>query len=444
MIPLPKDFEKNVLNDPFLDNSLLSNMDSTAPISIRWNPKKTKPELNLSETIPWCEKGFYLDKRPIFTLDPLFHAGCYYPQEAGSMVLDQVLRQLDLPSAPKVLDLCAAPGGKSTLIAAFLEEKGLLVANEFVNNRAMVLKENLSKWGVSNVIVTNNKPSDFNQLTQFFDVIVADVPCSGEGMFRKDPDARNEWSLKNVEMCAARQEQIIDDVWDALAPGGYLIYSTCTLNESENESNVLRIAHEFDAEITLFEVHESFVKGRNGIGYYAIPGITKSEGFFIALLKKNDGQRQKLRKVNFNDWKSCRDLSSIEKWSKIENHDFFQWKDYLLAFPKSSFEAIAQVLSSKLYVIKAGTTISTLLGKKFIPSEELALNPFIRCKGESIELTLDQSLQYLKGETFNMAPNNKGFILVNYLGEPLGWINHLGNRFNNLYPKEWRIRMKIN
>jgi NOL1/NOP2/fmu family ribosome biogenesis protein len=206
----------------------------------------------------------------------------------------------------------------------------------------------------------------------------------------------------------------------------------------------LRIAYEFDAEITPFEVHDSFVKGRNGIGYYAIPGISKSEGFFIAVLKKNEGQRQKFRKVNFNDWKSFRDLSSIEKWSKIENQDFFQWKDYVLAFPKSSFEAIAQVLSSKLYVIKAGTTIVTLVGKKLIPSEELALNPFIRCVEESIELTLDHSLQYLKGETFTLASNNKGFKLVNYLCEPLGWINHLGNRFNNLYPKEWRIRMKIN
>lgn len=443
MIPLPKDFEKNVHNDPFLDNSLLSSLDSTAPISVRLNPKKTKPELNLSETIPWCERGFYLDKRPIFTLDPLFHAGCYYPQEAGSMVLDQVLRQLDLPSAPKVLDLCAAPGGKSTLIATFLEEKGFLVANEFIHNRALVLKENLSKWGVSNVIVTNNKPSDFKQLPQFFDVIVADVPCSGEGMFRKDPDARNEWSLKNVELCATRQEQIIDDVWDALAPGGYLIYSTCTLNESENESNVSRIAHEFDAEITPFEVHESFVKGRNGIGYYAIPGMTESEGFFIAVLKKNDGQRQKLRNVNFKDWKSFRDLSSIEKWSKIENQDFFQWKDYVLAFPKNSVEDVSQLLSTKLYVIKAGTTIATVMGKKLIPSEELALSPLLRIPEESVELSIDQALKYLKGETFSIT-SNKGYRKVNYLGEPLGWINHLGNRFNNLYPKEWRIRMKIN
>jgi 16S rRNA C967 or C1407 C5-methylase (RsmB/RsmF family)/NOL1/NOP2/fmu family ribosome biogenesis protein len=443
MIPFPKDFEKNVLNDPFLDNSLLSALDSDAPISVRLNPKKTKPQLDLTESIPWCENGYYLEKRPIFTLDPLFHAGCYYPQEAGSMVLDQVLRQLELPSAPKVLDLCAAPGGKSTLIANFLNQNGLLVANEFVHNRVSVLKENLNKWGASNVIVTNNKPSDFKQLPHFFDVIVADVPCSGEGMFRKDPDSRNEWSLKNVEMCAIRQEQIINDVWDALAPAGYLIYSTCTLNEKENESNVLRIARELDAEIIHFKVHESFVKGRNGIGYYAIPGFTKSEGFFIAILKKNDALKQKLKKTNFNDWKNFKDLTSIEKWCNTQNQDFFQWKDYVLSFPKNNVEDVSQILSTKLYVIKAGTTIATVMGNKLIPSEELVLSPFLRIPEEGIELSLDQALKYLKGETFSLT-SDKDYRKVNYLGEPLGWINHLGNRFNNLYPKEWRIRMKIN
>jgi 16S rRNA C967 or C1407 C5-methylase (RsmB/RsmF family)/NOL1/NOP2/fmu family ribosome biogenesis protein len=443
MIPFPKDFEKNVINDPFLDNSLLSALDSNAPISIRLNPKKTKPSLDLTKSIPWCEDGYYLEKRPIFTLDPLFHAGCYYPQEAGSMVLDQVLRQLELPSAPKVLDLCAAPGGKSTLIATFLEENGLLVANEFIHNRALVLKENLTKWGASNVLVTNNKPSDFKQLPHFFDVIVADVPCSGEGMFRKDPDSRNEWTQKNVEMCANRQEEIIDDVWGALAPGGYLIYSTCTLNEKENEYNVLRIASELDAEIVHFKVHESFVKGRNEIGYYAIPGITMSEGFFIAVLKKNDGYKQKLKKTNFNDWKNFKDLTSIEKWCNIESQDFFQWKDYVLSFPKNNVEDVSQILSTKLYVIKAGTTIATVMGNKLIPSEELVLSPFLRIPEEGVELSLEQALKYLKGETFSLS-SDKGYRKVNYLGEPLGWINHLGNRFNNLFPKEWRIRMKIN
>ena len=443
MILFPKDFEKNVLNDPFLDNALLSALDSNSPTSVRLNPKKTLPNLEFSEKIPWCSDGFYLEKRPVFTLDPLFHAGCYYPQEAGSMVLDQVIRQLNLPASPRVLDLCAAPGGKSTLIATFLEGNGLLVANEFIHSRAMVLKENLTKWGVSNVLVTNNKPSDFRQLPHFFDVIVADAPCSGEGMFRKDPVSRNEWTQKNVEMCAIRQQQIIGDVWEALAPGGFLIYSTCTLNELENESNVIHIAKEFDAEIIHFEVDESFVKGRNGIGYYAIPGKTKSEGFFIAVIRKPDAPRQMLKKTSFNEWKDFKDLSPIENWCKIENQAFFHWKDFILSIPKNNNEDFVQLLSSRLYVIKAGITIASVIGKKLIPSEELALSNLVHYREESIELSLYQSLQYLKGETFTLN-SNKGYKLVNFRDEPLGWINHLGNRFNNLYPKEWRIRMKIN
>ncbi len=443
MIPFPKDFETNVLNDSFLDDTLLEALNSSAPISIRLNSKKTRPNLEMSEKIHWCDNGYYLDKRPVFTLDPLFHAGCYYPQEAGSMVLDYIIRQLDLPHEPKILDLCAAPGGKSTLVANFLADRGLLVANELMHNRALVLKENLTKWGASNVVVTNNKPSDFKQLPQFFDVVIADVPCSGEGMFRKDPESRNEWSQKNLEMCVLRQQQIIGDVWNTISPDGYLIYSTCTLNEKENERNILWIASEFDAEIVHIEVQETFLKGRNGIGNYAIPGKTKSEGFFIAVIKKTASSKQNLKKTSFNEWKNIKDFTSINNLCKIENQSFFQWKDYILSFPLGSLDNISQILSSKLYVLKAGTTVASVIGKKLIPSEELALNPLLRYAEESIELSLEQSLQYLKGETFNLT-SHKGFFLLNYMGEPLGWINHLGNRFNNLYPKDWRIRMKIN
>ncbi len=443
MIPLPEDFEKRVQQDPFLNATILESLNSTAPVSVRLNLNKTHPDLAFSENVPWCNGGFYLEKRPVFTLDPLFHAGCYYPQEAGSMVLDEVFKQLDLPSEPKFLDLCAAPGGKSTLIASFLEGKGLLVANEFVHSRAMILKENLTKWGVSNVIVTNNKPADFDQLPHFFDVVLADVPCSGEGMFRKDPESRKEWSLKNVHMCALRQQQIIEDSWNALAPGGYLIYSTCTLNADENESNVKWISNTYNAEIVQLKIDESFKKGRDGVGYYAIPGITKSEGFFIAVLKKGDESPQKMKKISFSDWKPYKDMDAINAICNENANCFFHWKDFILTFPQSISESLHQILGSKLYVIKTGTTLGSIVGKKIIPSEELALNPYLRLNNQSIEFTLEQASHYLKGETFNL-PSHRGYILVNFQNEPLGWINHLGNRFNNMYPKEWRIRMKIN
>lgn len=236
--PFPEAFKQRVENDPFLGTPLLEALNQTAPVSVRLHPLKQKAALTFSEKIAWCEHAFYLKERPSFTLDPLFHAGCYYPQEAGSMVLDTVLKQLDLPSEPSILDLCAAPGGKSTLIASFLNNNGLLVSNEVIQARARILTENTTKWGYTNTVVTNNDPKDFERLNEFFDVIVVDAPCSGEGMFRKDLKARDEWSEENVQICSSRQKRIVMDVWDSLKPGGFLIYSTCTFNSAENEDTI--------------------------------------------------------------------------------------------------------------------------------------------------------------------------------------------------------------
>lgn len=231
-VELPKAFVERVSQDPFLGNSLLQALDTEQPIAIRINSSKgncataeafgdMRSVFEDLEEIPWSKNGFYLKERPIFTLDPHFHGGRYYPQEAGSQFIDSILRQLDLPEEPIVLDLCAAPGGKSTLIADFLQGKGLLLANEVIQNRSKILKENLTKWGAKNSLVSNNDPQDFEGLKSIFDCILIDAPCSGEGMFRKDPDARNEWSTEAVNLCAGRQKRIVMDVWDSLKPNGF-------------------------------------------------------------------------------------------------------------------------------------------------------------------------------------------------------------------------------
>jgi 16S rRNA C967 or C1407 C5-methylase (RsmB/RsmF family)/NOL1/NOP2/fmu family ribosome biogenesis protein len=444
-VNFPLAFEKRVQEDPFLGQSLLDALDGEAPVSVRLHPSKTKPALDFLGGIPWCENGFYLKERPSFTLDPLFHAGCYYPQEAGSMVLDTILRSIPLPEEPVVLDLCAAPGGKSTLIASFLKGKGLLVSNEVIHQRSRILKENLAKWGYSNVVVTNNDPKDFERLPNFFDVAVIDAPCSGEGMFRKDPESRNEWSEDNVQLCAARQKRILADVWDTIKPGGYVIYSTCTFNSLENEDNVDFAVNELGAALISIDLPQPIRKGRKGSGHYCIPGETAAEGFFVAVLKKQDGE---FRKTKYESKKDVKFLTAnalkelkLEEFMNTAHHDFFQWNDAVLAFP-SSVSDLMQHVVSKLRIVKAGTIVGEIQRKGINPHHELALHQDLCTFPKRIELEKDQALQYLHGDTFSLSGEH-GWQLITYQNQTLGWIKHLGNRFNNLYPKEWRIRMKV-
>ena len=264
-----------------------------APVSIR--PNRTKTQLPVEgEPIPWAPSGMYLEKRPTFTFDPLFHAGCYYVQEASSMFVERVLRQY-VQDPVVMLDLCAAPGGKSTLCRSVLPEGSLLVANEVMRNRSQILAENLMKWGHPDVVVTNNDPADFTGLTHLFDVILTDVPCSGEGMFRKDQVAVDEWSLENVDICWQRQRRILTDIWPALKPGGLLIYSTCTFNREEDEDNVAWIARELGADVLEVPVEDAWGITGNLVGkdfpvYRFLPHRTRGEGFFLAVLRKHAGE----------------------------------------------------------------------------------------------------------------------------------------------------------
>lgn len=437
----PEDFEKRVKDDPFLGNDLLEALNNEKPTSIRINPSKYSFHLNDLKQIPWSKNGFWLHERPQFTLDPHFHAGAYYPQEAGSQFLDAVLRQLDLPESPIILDLCAAPGGKSTLIADFLDNSGLLLSNEINASRAKVLKENLTKWGKTNTLVSNNNPSDFQSISSFFDVIVVDAPCSGEGMFRKDLNARNEWSSANVEMCSMRQRDILSDCWNSLKPNGFLIYSTCTFNSNENEEIIQWMEQEFDCSIVSLDI-ENAKKGRDSIGFYALPHLIDSEGFFICVVQKNDTQNYSKKQKNKKSDLSSVNLIDVNEFINTdEKLSIVKWREYAFAIP-SKYEDEIYFLHSKLRIQKLGAEIGELTRKGIIPNEALCYSSIVSNSIQRIELTKQEALFYLKGETFPLN-GKQGWTLVNFEGNSLGWIKHLGNRFNNLFPKEWRIRMKI-
>lgn len=441
-LSFPKAFEERVKNDPFLGEDLLKALNKETPTSIRVHSKKFTNHLSNCTSIPWSKNGYFLNERPIFTLDPHFHGGTYYPQEAGSQLLDFTIRQLKLPTDPIILDLCAAPGGKSTLIADFLNGNGLLVANEVIQNRARILKENLTKWGATNTVVCNNDPKDFKTLPQIFDCIIVDAPCSGEGMFRKDVKARDEWSENNVDLCVGRQRRIVMDVWESLKTDGYLIYSTCTFNRNENEDNIQWMIEQTGAE--LLDINNPFAKiDRSQKGYYALPNKIDTEGFYIAVLQKKEADKPAKFKLGKNTFTELKDLSSLLPFVSPNDTSFVQWSDYAFALP-SPFVPLIKQLFSQLRVIKLGTECGELTRKGLQPNEALALNPeLLNPSIQRFDLTKEQALMYLKGETFPLQ-GKQGYGIMQFEGTNLGWIKHLGNRFNNLYPKEWRIRMRIN
>ena len=383
---LPEDFirETRQLMGEERFNSYLEAFEEEAPVSIRLNPRTQRGQSHCvlaASDVPWCEEGYYLEGRPQFTFDPLFHAGCYYVQEAASMFVTHVLRELSNLSPLNALDMCAAPGGKSTAMLSVLPEGSTLVSNEPIPTRAQILLENITKWGAKNCIVTNNYPRDFKKAKTKFDLILCDVPCSGEGMFRKDPATISEWSVQNVEKCWRLQREIVADAWECLNPGGILIYSTCTFNTKENEENVRWMMEEYDAEpidIPIdpsWHITGSLLDGFDAPVYRFIPGITRSEGLFVCVLKKRG-----------EDTKG------------------------------------------------SGTSVS-LKGLKVLEADIP--------QGESphVDLPYSEALKYLRGETLVLpADTPRGIVTVTYKGFALGPVKNIGNRANNLYPKPWRIK----
>ncbi len=430
-------------------------LGTEVPVSIR--PNRMKCNLPVAgEPVPWAPSGIYLEKRPTFTFDPLFHAGCYYVQEASSMFVERVLREY-VQEPVVMLDLCAAPGGKSTLCRSVLPEGSLLVANEVMRNRSQILAENLMKWGHPEVVVTNNDPADFTDLTHLFDVILTDVPCSGEGMFRKDQVAVDEWSLENVDICWQRQRRILSDIWPALKPSGLLIYSTCTFNREEDEDNVAWIARELGADVLEVPVEEAWGITGNLIGdsfpvYRFLPHKVKGEGFFLAVLRKHAGEVETVEPRAEKKKKASKDVKGKAPQLPVpkEAKDWLQIPgDYQLtingtnvqAFPKSH-ETVYTLLQQYVKVIHAGITLGEMKGKDLIPHHSLAMSTALADGAfPKAEVTYEQAIAYLRKESLVLdAGIPRGYVLLTYQNIPLGFMKNIGNRANNLYPQEWRIR----
>lgn len=386
MAQLPIDFTdmaRRTMGEERFD-CYLKAFETDAPVSIRLNPEKAKGLTADGERVPWCRNAYYLPQRPNFTYDPLLHAGCYYVQEAGSMFLDTVMQQW-VPDAPVVMiDFCAAPGGKSLLARTALAVGSVLFSNEPMRNRANILAENVEKWGYADHFVTNNFPRDYRRAKMIADVVLCDVPCSGEGMFRKDEATIREWSMQNVEKCARLQREIVADAWSCLADGGLFIYSTCTFNTHEDEENIQWMMDELGAEVlpvkvdAAWNITGSLLDGFSQPVYRFIPGISKGEGLFLCVLRKG------------GTWQQGQSLKALRKSQQNLN---------IIYCPKAQPDMV------------------------------------------KVEVNYQQAMAYLRHEAITLGADvPRGMVGICFEGHLLGLAKNIGNRANNLYPKEWKIR----
>ncbi|MBR6265259.1 MAG: rRNA cytosine-C5-methyltransferase [Bacteroidales bacterium] len=430
--------------------ALVAALQTERMTSIRINPLKLgKQSLT---PVPWCGTGYYLDSRPVFTLDPLFHAGAYYVQEAASMFLEQIIKP-ETTRPLRVLDLCAAPGGKTTLVASLLPAGSLLVANEVIRSRSSILSENIIKWGSSNCIVTNNDPKDFGFLRGFFDIIIVDAPCSGEGMFRKNSEASSEWSSENVDLCSKRQTRILHDIWDCLAPDGMLIYSTCTFNEKENEDVVARFIEEKQAQCESVPLKEEWnitERHKNGaISYRFFPHKTKGEGFSVLVIRKNDG----------DEYSSSKKTPDSKRWVPLSEKNSLPYKKYITspddfffftnptgqigAFPQEYKKIFTEVVA-RCNLVHAGIPIAEVMGNKVNPLPGLAFSSLYEKQVfPSVEISKEDAVRYFRKEPLQLSTAEKGWINLLYDGVSVGFVKNIGNRANNPYPSEWAIRMNV-
>ncbi len=420
--------------------ALLAALEEPAPTSIRANP--LKPSAIAGTPVPWCSAhGRYLEKRPVFTLDPLFHAGAYYVQEAGSMLLEQAYRAVHpLPPGAVVLDLCAAPGGKTTHLASLIPKDALLVGNEPVHARKAALTENLWKWGRANVVVTGADPWAFTALGPVCDLILVDAPCSGEGMFRKDPHARAQWGPNLVEGCVLRQRNILDAAWAVLKPGGHLIYSTCTWETCENEDQVQRLAG-LGGQVIPIAVDPAWGIQASDLGLRCYPHRVRGEGFFIALVRKPGSGNPSLLKMARHT-SGSEVAAPVRDWLGTGTEQHLAERDGVLYAVALGWAHFVEAMMDKLPGCIPGIPVAQRKGGGWLPHPALALNELLdpRPFGR-LDLDLQAVLGYLRGEALP-AMNAVGTVLVCHEGLPLGWANGAGRRYNNRWPAPWRIRMR--
>lgn len=346
----------------------------------------------------------------------------------------------------RMLDLCAAPGGKSTLLASLLNSDSLLISNEVIRSRAGILEENMVRWGYTNTWVSCNDPRDFTALSGYFDMMVIDAPCSGSGLFRKDPLALNEWSEANVELCCQRQQRIIADVWPALKQGGIIIYATCSYSRAEDEDIIDWLTDDFSAESLEVPVPEDWgivltKTSKGNTGYRFFPHLLEGEGFFIAAIRKTEPAAS---------LRATKSKSAHDPKMAIRVAPLLEPRDYAILKGREGYHALYKeheadhnLLSTRLYFRKTGLALGSPAAKEWIPSHDLALSLDRSGKIPSVDIGRDQALKFLKKEDFDLPEAPKGWVLLRHEGLSLGWIKSLGSRFNNYLPKHWRIRMEL-
>jgi 16S rRNA C967 or C1407 C5-methylase (RsmB/RsmF family)/NOL1/NOP2/fmu family ribosome biogenesis protein len=444
----PEAFIKRISLQEYIDaESLLEALKQPSSVSIRINTEKWDRQPADSQLVPWCRNGYYLPFRPSYTLDPLFHSGCYYPQEASGMFLEQVILQSAVSMQNiRVLDLCGAPGGKSTLLSDLIGHDNLLVANEVVRSRSLILAETITKWGSCNTLVTQGDPAVFGRLPGFFDIILVDAPCSGEGMFRTEV-AISEWSSENTAHCAERQKRILMDIWPALKEDGVLIYSTCTFNPGENEQNIRWLTERKEAECIRLDL-KSFAgiteidhEGIYGYGFY--PDKVRGEGFFISAIRKKSKQDEIFsgRVTHSPELKPGKpDLAIADAWTGFKSDRILKWGAEIIAVPCDIKDYISLFRNTK--ILKAGTKLSTDKRNDNTPSHELALSVKLKPGAFPLhEINLADAISYLRRDNFTAIEIPKGWNIVTYKGINMGFIKNIGNRINNYFPVEWRIRL---
>jgi 16S rRNA C967 or C1407 C5-methylase (RsmB/RsmF family)/NOL1/NOP2/fmu family ribosome biogenesis protein len=423
-------------------------LSQPTPTSLRLNPFKPLAQNPLGTPVPWAPEGVYLPERPSFALDPLWHAGGYYVQEASSMFLRQALLQVfNSLEAPLCLDLCAAPGGKSSHIASLLPVSGMLVCNEVIPSRASVLKENLSKWGSTNTFITRNEVRDFQSLTGLFDLILLDAPCSGEGLFRKDPQAVSEWSEKAVQRCADRQRQLLAQAWECLSEGGFLVYSTCTYNRTENEDILHWASAKFSLRFIEIPIQPDWhVQPSSDLpGYRFYPHKLNGEGLFMAIVQKTGSSSRhspnsRKKPLPFST-AARKDTERVANWLLTTEGEWIRKADRLLFLPEGGTELLEK-LASVLQLLHAGTEVANVFHGQQVPLPGLALSSLLHPKAfPHTTLTLEEALHFLRKEDIPIA--HPGWSRAMYQGLTLGFVKKSADKVSNYYPKEWRLRMQL-
>ncbi len=430
-------------------DAFFHSLQSLAPVSVRLHPVKfnfnSAHAWQSAEQVPWCKEGRYLSERPSFTLDPIFHSGAYYVQEASSMSIDVVFRQLfDNDREISVLDLCASPGGKSTLIASYLNGEGLLVSNEVIRSRVGALQDNITKWGYDNVIITTNDPEDFLSVGIEFDAVMVDAPCSGEGLFRKDAAAIDQWTEDSGMHCSQRQHRILESAVELIKENGYLIYSTCTYHPMENEHHIEWIKSKgFEpVRIHFYDDWNVVEETEEGFAYRFYPHRMKGEGFFLMVFKKtenSDLQKQRIKKsslsrIKSSEWNGM--INIVEGQCLLDTG-----KGQTIIFPENYFEELVHAMYA-LRVVQAGINVGEKKGKDLIPSHALALSLQTLIAIPQLNVDREDALRFLSKEVFVVPSDTpSGFVMICYNGYALGWIKNISGRVNNYLPPHLRIRM---